>query len=181
MLPIFQFAVFIFCAAIFSAYPFPFGLVIFTPLSVFAALYNKHTLPINHIAFSLCASLCFSVIHVVCHCSSVCVLIASKCLDNSKTTNTSFSVNQCPSKFLNPFLLVVNAASNDKLLCLSLFIKKLLIFCSALVCCCNQSLRYYFCNVLLCLCSCSNVVQCLSLACPTLCLLCLRLLLPIFA
>jgi len=47
--------------------------VIFTPLPTFAALYNKHTLPINHIAFSLCASLCFSVIHVACLCCSVCV------------------------------------------------------------------------------------------------------------
>jgi hypothetical protein len=77
--------------------------VIFTPLPTFAALYNKHTLPINHVAFSLCASLCLSVIHVMCLYSSVCVLIASKCLDNSKTTNTSFSARQCPSKMFNPF------------------------------------------------------------------------------
>ena len=103
--PFFQFAVCIFCAAIFSTYPFTFRLVIFTPLPTFAALYNKHTLPINHITFSLCASLCFSVIHVACLCCSVCVLIASKCLDNSKTTNTSFSVSQCRSKLFNPFYL----------------------------------------------------------------------------
>jgi hypothetical protein len=68
-------------------------------------LYNKHTLPIKHIAFSLCASLCFSVIHVACLCCSVCVLIASKCFDNSKTTNTSFSVSQCPPKLFFPFYL----------------------------------------------------------------------------
>ena len=101
--PFLQFAVCIFCAAIFSTYPFTFRLVIFTPLSVFAALYNKHTLPIKHIAFSLCASLYFSVIHVACHCCSVYILIVSKCLDNSKTTNTSFSVSQCPPKLFNPF------------------------------------------------------------------------------
>ncbi len=103
--PFFQFAVCIFCAAIFSAYPFPFRLVIFTPLPTFAALYNKHTSPINHIAFILCASLSFSVIHVACLCCSVCVLFVSKCLDNSKTTNTSFSVRQIPSKLFNPFCL----------------------------------------------------------------------------
>lgn len=101
--PFFSLLSLFFCAAIFSTYPFPFGLVIFTPLPTFAALYNKHTLPINHIAVSLCASLLFSVIHVMCLCYSVCVLIASKCLDNSKTTNTSFSVSQCPSKFLLRF------------------------------------------------------------------------------
>ena len=96
--PFFSLLSLFFCAAIFSTYPFPFGLVIFTPLPTFAALYNKHTLPINHIAVSLYASLCFSVIHVVCLCSSVCVLNASKYLDNSKTlTLHSVSANVLPS------------------------------------------------------------------------------------
>ena len=72
MLPIFQFAVCIFCAAIFSTYPFCFGLVIFYLYPhCFAALYIKHNL-----------------LHC---CQSVAVFL--NVFDNPNTTNTSFSVS----------------------------------------------------------------------------------------